>query len=251
MRVAIFSDIHGNAVALAAVLADIATSHVDALVCLGDAIQGGPQPAEVASRLREIGCPVVMGNADAWLLSGEESASELLVEERRQALDTVRAWSLTQLSKADRDFIEGFPPVVEMSLGGAGALLAFHGSPLSYDDVILPDVSADRLSHFFGRSSALIHCGGHTHVPFLRRIGAGPAIFVNPGSVGFAYSHQQPVTDFRANPWAEYALIDVYAHRLEVAFRRTSYDVEALISAYTYCERPGAASAIAQYRGRT
>ena len=42
------------------------------MVCLGDAIQGGPQPAQVVSRLKELACPVVMGNADAWLLTGVE-----------------------------------------------------------------------------------------------------------------------------------------------------------------------------------
>lgn len=57
MRVAVFSDIHGNAVALDAVLADIAARGADALLCLGDAVQGGPQPVEVVARLRALGCP--------------------------------------------------------------------------------------------------------------------------------------------------------------------------------------------------
>jgi predicted phosphodiesterase len=59
MRVAVISDMHGNAVAFDAVLADIAGQGIDQVVCLGDALQGGAQPAEVASRLRELGCPVV------------------------------------------------------------------------------------------------------------------------------------------------------------------------------------------------
>ena len=71
MRIAVFSDIHGNGLALEAVLADIQAKAPDRLVCLGDAIQGGPQPAQVVRRLRELQCPVVMGNADAWLLTGE------------------------------------------------------------------------------------------------------------------------------------------------------------------------------------
>ena len=64
-RVAIISDIHGNCFAFDAVLADMQTRSIDQVVCLGDAIQGGPQPAEVVDRLRAIGCPVVMGNADS------------------------------------------------------------------------------------------------------------------------------------------------------------------------------------------
>ena len=74
MRLAVISDIHGNCFALDAVLADLRADlePVDATVCLGDAIQGGPQPAETVARLRELGCPVVMGNADAWLKNLQE-----------------------------------------------------------------------------------------------------------------------------------------------------------------------------------
>ena len=72
MNVAVISDIHGNQTAFDAVLADIAAQGItrDRIVCLGDAIQGGPQPVEVVATLRDLGCPVVMGNADDWLLTG-------------------------------------------------------------------------------------------------------------------------------------------------------------------------------------
>ena len=62
-RVAIISDIHGNGVALDAVLADIARDDVDNVICLGDLAAGGPQPDAVISRLRELDCQVVRGNA--------------------------------------------------------------------------------------------------------------------------------------------------------------------------------------------
>jgi predicted phosphodiesterase len=65
-RVALISDIHGNAVALEAVLADIARRRVDEIVCLGDVAAGGPQPREALERLRTLGCAVVRGNADEW-----------------------------------------------------------------------------------------------------------------------------------------------------------------------------------------
>jgi predicted phosphodiesterase len=56
MRIAVISDIHGNAYALDAALADMASQGVDQIVCLGDAIQWGPQPAETVQRLRELAC---------------------------------------------------------------------------------------------------------------------------------------------------------------------------------------------------
>ena len=49
MRVALFSDVHGNAVAFDAFLADLDEQDVDPVVCLGDHAQGGPQPAECLS----------------------------------------------------------------------------------------------------------------------------------------------------------------------------------------------------------
>ena len=63
---------------------------MDQIVCLGDAVQGGPQPAQVVQRLRRLNSPVVMGNADAWLLSGEETADEGIPPERLTKLGEIR-----------------------------------------------------------------------------------------------------------------------------------------------------------------
>lgn len=95
MKIAIISDIHGNCVALDTVLNDINGMEVDRIVCLGDAVQGGPQPAEVVTRLRELDCPVVMGNADDWLITEIDSGAENIPEERRLRMDAVRTWQLT------------------------------------------------------------------------------------------------------------------------------------------------------------
>jgi predicted phosphodiesterase len=55
MRIAVFSDIHGNCIAFDAMLANLDGPSIDRLVCLGDAVQGGPQPAQVVQRLRTLG----------------------------------------------------------------------------------------------------------------------------------------------------------------------------------------------------
>ena len=68
MRVAVLSDLHGNPFALDAVLADL-PSGTDRIVCLGD-VAIGPFPNETVWRLRELDCPVVLGNWDAWILDG-------------------------------------------------------------------------------------------------------------------------------------------------------------------------------------
>ncbi len=250
MRIAIFSDIHGNCLAFDKVLADLQQEPVDQLICLGDAIQGGPQPAQVVDRLRELGCPVVMGNADAWLLTGKETGSESISDKRRLTMDAVRNWSLEQLSSADRTFIQAFQPTVKLELEAGRKLLCFHGSPDSFDDVILPDISQEALFKYLGAYDAHVMTGGHTHVQYLRRISSDARFFFNPGSAGFAYSHHQPDEDFRSDLWAEYAVLTSEGERLALEFRRVPFDAAELIAVYRSSGRPYADSAIAQYGSR-
>jgi predicted phosphodiesterase len=250
MRVAVLSDIHGNCIALDKVLEDLGQEPANKIVCLGDAIQGGPQPAQVVRRLRELGCPVVMGNADAWLLTGEETGNEATSDERRLMLDAVREWSLARLSAEDRAFIRGFQPTVEIDLEAGRKLLCFHGSPDSFDDILLPDIPQETLYKFLGKYDAAAMTGGHTHVQQIRRIGQDARFFFNPGSIGLAYSHHQPDEGFQADPWAEYAVLTSTGERLALEFRRVPYDVTPLIEVYQSSGRPYAESAAAQYAGR-
>ncbi|HXQ33390.1 MAG TPA: metallophosphoesterase, partial [Anaerolineales bacterium] len=123
MRIAVISDMHGNNLAFETVLADIKQKGTDQIVCLGDAIQGGPQPAEVVQNLRALNCPVVMGNADAWLLSGEETGDEGIPSERLKKMGEIRLWSLSQLSDDDQAFILGFQPTITLNLESGLELL--------------------------------------------------------------------------------------------------------------------------------
>jgi predicted phosphodiesterase len=243
MRIAVISDIHGNCFALDVALADIRREAVDQIVCLGDAIQGGAQPAATVARLRELGCPIVMGNADAWLLTGEETDAERPATER---LIAIREWSLAQLSDADRAFIAGFQPTITIGLGDGRELLCFHGSPHSFDDIILPDTPEEAVERFLGGFGAAALAGGHTHLQQIRRL--GDAVFFNPGSLGYAYRHQQPEDGFRADSWAEYAILSLDAGRLSLDFHRVPYDAEALIAIIERSGRPYAAESVAQYR---
>jgi putative phosphoesterase len=250
MRIAVISDIHGNNVALDGVLADLRQHPADQLVCLGDAVQGGPQPAQVVDRLRELGCPVVMGNADAYLLTGAVTGSEETSEERERMLSAVRAWSLAQLSAEDRTFIRGFHPTVEILLEAGRRLLCFHGSPASFDDIMLPHTPYEQLLQLLGHYHADVVCGGHTHVQYIRHLRDAGRFVFNPGSVGLAYSHHQPEGAFHADPWAEYAVLTSEGERLALEFRRMPYDVRPLIEAYRASGRPYADQAIAQYASR-
>jgi putative phosphoesterase len=246
MRVAVISDMHGNDFAFDAAEADIQKQKVDQIVCLGDAIQGGPQPAAVVERLRRLDCPVVMGNADAWLLSGVETGDEEIPPERLRKMGEIRLWSLSQLTADDRAFISGFQPTITLPLENDLSLLCFHGSPVSFDDVILPAAPEDEFQKVLGSYSNHILTGGHTHAQQIRR--NGKYFFFNPGSVGFAYSHNQPDGPFHADPWAEYAILTVEKSRVGLEFRRLPFDAQELIRIYRASRRPFADEAIAQYQ---
>ncbi len=218
MRIAVIADIHGNAVALDAVLADLREHSVDTVVCLGDAIQGGPQPAEVVARLRVQGCPVVYGNADAFLLTDDTGAESLTPQQC-----AAREWSLARLSEADRTFIAAFQPTVEISLPGSRRLLCFHGSPTSFDDIIFPETPEAEVRRLLSAHLPAILTGGHTHLQQLRRL--DDSLFFNPGSVGFVYNTRQPGGGIHADPWAEYAILSADKRRFSIEFCRVPFDV--------------------------
>jgi predicted phosphodiesterase len=241
MRTALVSDVHGNAVAFEAVIADLEREPVDQVVCLGDTIQGGAQPAKVVALLHGLDCPVVLGNADAFVL--DEKAGDEPTTERMLA---VREWTRAQLGEDGLAYVETFQPTVTATLGGGRELLAFHGSPTSYDDVILPHLEEDEFRRLLGPPRADVLSGGHVHLQYLRRYGA--AVFVNPGSVGLSYDHVQPDDDFRFDSFAAYARVDVDDDgRIEIAFRRVPFERGAVVSAVEESGMPHADDFAAQW----
>jgi putative phosphoesterase len=243
VQLAVISDIHGNCFALYQVLADIRQQGIEAIVCLGDAIQGGAQPAETVARLREIKCPVVMGNADAWLLTGQVTSSQEQVTERQLA---VRAWSLAQLSAEDRAFIQQFQPTIEIELEAGKKLLCFHGSPSSFDDIILPDTSEDTWNQLLGGYDATLLAGGHTHTQQLRRL--GDAWYFNPGSVGLAYKWLILREQFQIDPSAEYAIVTSEGENIGITFRHLPLEVEEMVRILRASGKPDVEQDIAMYR---
>jgi predicted phosphodiesterase len=187
-----------------------------------------------------------MGNADAWLISGEETADEGIPSERLKKMGEIRLWSLSQLTEEDIDFISAFQPTVTIKLENGPDLLCFHGSPTSFDDIILPAAPEEEFQKLLGTYAGRILTGGHTHAQQLRRI--GDWFFFNPGSVGFAYNHNQPETQFFADPWAEYAILTSEKDHVSLEFRRVPFDAQELIRIYRERERPFADDAIAQYQ---
>ena len=211
MPLALVSDIHGNDTALAAVVAELERLGIDQVVCLGDAVQRGDQPREVLDRLSALGWPVILGNADDFLLEVPDDSSEPITEAQLER----RRWTLSQLESHHLEQIRSFAPTLDIELDGGLTLRAFHGSPQSYDDVLLPETSDAEAEQRWGGSGVDLLAGGHTHLQWTRTVDG--ALYVNPGSVGFAYDRfdddPQPVSvaefaivtggsvEFRRLPW--------------------------------------------------
>jgi predicted phosphodiesterase len=246
MQIAMISDIHGESFLLESVLKDIKRQGIDRVVCLGDAVQAGSHPRETVAKLRELGCPVIMGNADYWLLTGNETkVGEKVSEKQRE----IREWSLEQLSKDDLDYIRSLEPTIEVPLEKGKKLLCFHGSPASFNDIIIPSTKDEDVRKFFEGYQATFFAGGHTHTQQVRQLGS--SWYINPGSVSFAYNWGfsnfdtgQVVLD----PWSDYCAITSEADLLGVAFRHVPYDMEKLTGMIRSTGRPYADEVTSMYR---
>jgi predicted phosphodiesterase len=244
MRVALVSDVHGNAIAFDAVVDDLAGDSFDAVVSLGDVAQGGPQPAEVVDRLRELAWPCVFGNSDEFLLTlkGNEDADP---ESEARALE-VADWSAAQLGDDRLEFLRQFAPTVELDLDGC-RVICCHATPRSNETVILPDTPRDTVVGEVG-DAAVVACG-HVHLQWLRRVGS--ATWISVGSAGMAYEHTQPLAEQPFEPWAEYAVISAGAGRLSIDFRRVPFDAAKVVAAIGRSGMPFSDRAAARWRRAT
>jgi putative phosphoesterase len=237
MPLAVISDIHGNLVALDAVLSALDERGIARMICLGDVAATGPQPREVIGRLRALDCPVVMGNTDDWLL---HPALEELDDANAQRIQEIDAWCAEQLTTEDRAYLASFQPTISMELEGGARLLAYHGSPRSYNEQILPTLSGDELDASLDGREADLYIGGHTHMQMLRR--HRRSLVLNPGSVGLAIDSAPPFEEpVRNPPWAEYAIIDTGPPgELTVELHRKPFDVDTLRQAVSASGMPHA-----------
>jgi putative phosphoesterase len=240
VRLALVSDQHANDVAFRAALEDVQRLGVEEIVCLGDVAQGGAEPAQTLDRLASLGCDTVLGNADALLLEVPTHSPEPITEE----LLEVREWTLSQLNAAHLEQVGSFARAVRREREGV-SLLFFHGSPRSYDDVLLPELAGEALEPFLGQGAAML-AGGHTHLQSARRI--GDALYVNPGSIGISFDRHAPEPP-SLRPVAEWALVTVADGAVSVEFRQVPYAVEQVRAAAVRSGRPHADEWAAQWVG--
>ncbi|MEM1423631.1 MAG: metallophosphoesterase family protein [Planctomycetota bacterium] len=241
MKTAIISDIHGNASALRAVLADIdARGDVDRIVCLGDIIGYGPEPLACVDLVAERCAWSLMGNHDFGVLyepTNFNAAAENAAYWTRLQFEGTQ--DVEERQRRYRFLGRLRVRVVEAdAIAGSRPLLAVHGSPRRpINEYIFPDDAVGdqmKMRALFEEIEGVAFCG-HTHVPGVftdepefyppDELGEGMTYtfsaeekaIVNVGSVG------QP-RDF--DPRASYALMDDAG----VSFVRVEYDIDATAS---------------------
>lgn len=220
-RIGLIGDIHGNLVALDTVLAQLAAERIDQIVCLGDIAATGPQPHEVTARIRDLGCPTVQGNWDAWMV--EMRAGTRPYEGYRE----IDRWCARKLDQRDLHFLDTLPKTLSLALDRDTVLCCFHGSPLSFEQRIDPTTPDDEVAAMLDGISATVFACGHTHGQMIRRYEAGYVI--NPGSISECWDYTDHSDDQGFSPWAEYGLIDWAAGQGCLTLHRVPIDVRAVL----------------------
>ncbi len=232
MRIAIFSDVHGNLSALEAVLADIDRHAPDAVVFAGDLCLYGPRPAECLRLVRERRCPSVVGNTDAWL------AGRAQPPDKHAA---TMAWTQARFLPDDTAWLGRLPfglrfaPTAE----AGDDLLVVHANPRNWDDIVFPAAAGQmaqwghvrqpdaELEPLFSGVTAAVVAYGHLHIPGVRPWGG--LTLLNVSSVSMPGD---------GDGRAKYALVEWGDGRWSAAHHRVAYNVAAEADAFRAHQPP-------------
>ena len=222
-RIAALSDIHGNAVALEAVLADVAKAKPDAVLIAGDLVLNGPEPALVIDVLRNLDdrALVVAGNTDVAVADFDFAAAfPWMTDGVPDAIIDAAEWAHDALGQERIDWLRRLPSERRWRAVDDTLILACHASPGSqtagFDQDLDPSVTIERVA----RTDARVIVCGHTHLPEVRDLGW--KVIVNAGSAGYV---------FDGDPTASWALIDVKDGDVRAEIKRTSFDTLAVADA--------------------
>ncbi|HEU4742598.1 MAG TPA: metallophosphoesterase family protein [Meiothermus sp.] len=212
MRIAIFSDVHGNRFALEAVLEDLHSTRPDVLVNLGDQVWGAADPLGAWRLQQSLGAVTVRGNTDEFL---SKSPAEL-----GQAA-SLADWLKAQLEPHTPQRLMSLPVTAEVA---DGEVVVAHGSLQSPSEALFlvgpPSQSRPAPDEMLAQARAFprarVVVVGHTHREML--LSMSGVTFVNAGPVS---------RQFDGLPLARWVLLEKRGSGWTVSFRRVEYDVEA------------------------
>jgi predicted phosphodiesterase len=176
MRIAVIADIHGNAAALEAVLADMDRHAVDRVVNLGDVVSGPLWPLKTMELLSGRDWTTIRGNHDRWVAGNDHGA-----------MGASDRFAVGELHAGHRHWLGNLPMCADIGHG----IFACHGIPNDDNSYLVEEVhdrqpirgSVAGIRRRLGDVTARIVLCGHSHQPHLIQLPDGPLI-LNPGSVG-------------------------------------------------------------------
>src|SRR2546421_488641 len=222
MRIAIIADIHGNQLALEAVLEDL--SHqpsVDQLVIAGDLCLNGPCPREVLDTVQKLNCPVIQGNVDLEVVN---EAPEKGVKKR-----TTVAWTREQIEQTGIDYLASLPLSHLIPNPAGSDLLIVHANPLNLEDAIFPNALDSTLERLLAGIAPGVGAlaFGHLHIAYTRRW--RHLLLVDVASCGLPRDE-----DLRA----AYGILTWQDAAWSADIRRVAYDVKAVVKQIKTCGMP-------------
>ncbi|MCO4762186.1 MAG: metallophosphoesterase family protein [Myxococcales bacterium] len=235
MRVGLISDLHAMLPALDAVLAELDQANVDQIICLGDIVDMGPQPAEVLDRLAERNIVCIQGNHDPLDENPEFPMLRVVEQWTRDRLGADRVAALTAL-----------PTELMVDLAGH-KLLCVHGSPNSFNDQVLDSTPWSQLAGWWGDRQFDVMACGHTHVQLLRRQ-AGHTI-VNVGSVGQPFAAPFSGAPPRVLKHCDFAIVEGGPGGVSVELRRTALPWDAFVQSLRDADFPDPERWLQQWSG--
>lgn len=245
MRIALLSDIHGNPIALDAVMADIQSQGgADTYWVLGDLAAIGHDPVGVLERLVELpNVRFTRGNTDRYVVTGERPSPTFAAVESDPRLlpllvDVAQSFAWTQGAITAAGWLEwlaALPFEQRGALPDGTRLLGIHGAPGSDERGVHPGLSKAKLRSLFAGCAADLVCVGHTHWPM--DIHSDGVRVVNLGSV----SNPLP-PDLRAS----YVILEANDAGYRLQHRLVDYDHQAVIAAAQQVRHP-VAGYIARY----
>lgn len=230
-RIAFLSDIHGNAVALEAVLADIEKQRIDQIYVLGDIAYRGPEPKRSIQLVQSLQTTVIKGNADEWTVRGVQEGE--VREDLLEVMNREREWTIARLDESDLTYLRDLPDDIQLQLTDSLQLHAFHATKESLFDIVLPDASVEQLQTKILSEKAAITVYAHIHLPYVRYVNG--KCMINTGSVGLP---------FDGFPLASYAVVEAENNRYRATIERVPYDLDKVVEQYTSGDYPNAETMI-------
>jgi putative phosphoesterase len=221
MRIAIISDIHGNLIALDAVLQDLKEQPpVDHLIIAGDLCLNGPCPRQVIERVQALRCPVIQGNTDFEIV--------MQAPDRGEKKRNTAAWTREQIGQPGIHYLASLPFSHTIANPG-GDLYIVHANPLNLDDAIFPNAAGTELERLLGGLDGRVGvvAFGHLHIAYTRRW--RNLLLFDVGSCGIPRDD-----DHRAS----YGMLNWNGQAWEAEIHRVAYDVEAVIRQIRTCGMP-------------